>query len=51
MSAKVALDGAHVLGHGRLGDLEAEHPELTVDSGSAPQRILPRHPADNTNLH
>ena len=36
----------HVLGHGRLGDLEAEHPELTVDSGSAPQRILPRHPAD-----
>ena len=46
MSAKVALDARHVLGHGSLGDLEAEHPELTVDSGSAPQRILPRHPAD-----
>ncbi len=35
-----------VLGHGRLRDLEAEHPDLTVDSGSAPQRILPRHSAD-----
>ena len=44
----------HVLGHGRLGDLEAEHPELTVDSGSAPttdfsrdiRRISPRNSLD-----
>jgi hypothetical protein len=30
----------HVLSHGRLGDLDAEHKQLAVDARCTPQRVL-----------
>ena len=36
----------HVLGDRRLGQIDAEFQELAVNPGSAPQRVGPRHPAN-----
>src|SRR5215831_328922 len=36
----------HVLGHAGLADFDAQLEQLTVDARSAPQWILPTHPAD-----
>ena len=36
----------HVLGNRRLGQVNAELEQLAVNPGSAPQRVGPRHPAN-----
>src|ERR1700730_8797708 len=36
----------HVLGDCRLGDLEPEFEQFTMDARGAPQRVLPAHPPD-----
>ena len=35
-----AMSPNHVLSHGRLGDLDAEHKQLAVDARCTPQRVL-----------
>ena len=34
----------HVLGNGRLGDLEPKLKQFTVDAGCTPEPVLPAHP-------
>ena len=36
----------HILGDGRLSDLDPELQQLTVNAGRAPQRVLHAHPPD-----
>jgi hypothetical protein len=38
----------HVLGDGRLGDLEAELEQFAVDAWRSPKRVLPVHPLDQS---
>jgi hypothetical protein len=39
----------HVFGDGRLGDFDAELEQLTMDTGRAPQRVLPTDPPNETS--